>query len=204
MTDPSGAPEDGAQPRLYLIAPADLPAAQLRAALEAGDVAAVLLRDATAASGPLVRPAQERGAAVLVENDAALAKALGADGVHLGPGGRVKATRRQLADDAIVGAYCGRSRHTAMLAGEAGADYVAFAGREESETAPAEPGILEWWQTMMELPCVAMGPIPLADVRALAEAGADFVALEEAVWAHPDGPAAAVHEANRRLAEARR
>lgn len=204
MTDASGAPEDAAQARLYLIAPAGLPAARLTEALDAGDVAALLLRDATAASGALVRAAQERGAAVLVENDAGLAKTLGADGVHLGPGGRVQATRRQLAKDAIVGASCGRSRHSAMLAGEAGADYVAFAGREESEAAPAEPGILEWWQTMMELPCVAMGPIPLADVRALAEAGADFVALEDAVWAHPDGPAAAVAEANRRLAAARR
>jgi thiamine-phosphate pyrophosphorylase len=189
------------EPRLYLVSPGDCPPDRLERALDAGDVAAVLIRDARPDSAKLVELTQARDVAALVENDADLAGRLGADGVHLGPGGRVKAVRRQLAEDAIVGAFCGRSRHTGMLAGEAGADYIAFDATPGANEPEGEPGVLAWWQTMMELPCVAMGEIPLADVGALVAAGADFVALENAVWDHPDGPAAAVAEANRRLAE---
>jgi thiamine-phosphate pyrophosphorylase len=198
------APDDAPIARLYLVAPGDLAPERLTPALDAGDIACLLLRDATPASRPLVEAAQARDVAVLIEDDAELAQRLDADGVHLGPGGRVQATRKALPEDAIVGAYCGRSRHDAMVAGEAGADYVAFAGRPESDLAPAEPALLTWWQTMMELPCVAMGPVEVADAGALAEAGADFVALEGGVWDHPDGPAAAVAEAQRRLDAARR
>jgi thiamine-phosphate pyrophosphorylase len=200
MTAPDAIPPA----RLYLVAPGDLDPARASAALEAGDVACLLLRDASPDSAGLVEAAQARGVAVLIEGDAELARRLGADGVHLGPGGRVQATRKALPADAIVGVDCGRSRHDAMVAGEAGADYVAFATRPESDHAPAEPALLSWWQTMMELPCVAMGPIAVADAGALAEAGADFVALEGAVWDHPEGPAAAVAAAQRRLDGARR
>ena len=200
----SAAPDDEPIARLYLIAPGDAPADRVTAALAAGDVACLLLHGAGAASRPLVEAAQALGCAVLLEDDAGLARELGADGVHLGPGGHVKQARKTLPEDAIVGAFCGHSRHEAMLAGEAGADYVAFAGREDSADAAADPALLAWWQTMMELPCVAMGPIGLAEVGALVEAGADFVALEAAVWDHPDGPAAAVAEAQRRLEAAER
>lgn len=187
------------RPRLYLIASGNLSRQRLIAAIEAGDVACVLLRDAGPDSRPLVAAAQDRGTAVLVADLPAAARQLGADGVHLGPGGDVKAARKALAEDAVVGASCGESRHDAMLAAEAGADYVAFYGRGAETGAAANPEILDWWQTMMTVPCVAMGRIALPDVHALAEAGADFVALEEAVWSHPDGPAAAVATAQQRL-----
>lgn len=190
--------EDGT-PRLYLIARADTPVERLEAALGAGDVACLLLRDATADSASLVTTAQGHGTAVLVADDARLAGRLDADGVHLGPGGDVARIRNALPDDRIVGASCGDSRHDAMLAGEAGADYVAFSGRDGDPSVAADPAILDWWQTMMTLPCVAMGRIALADVHGLARAGADFVALEDAVWTHPDGAAAAVAEAMRQL-----
>jgi len=196
--------EPDATPRLYLVADAEVPRAALEAALDGGDVACLLLRGAGEGSRDLVAAAQGHGTAVLVMDDPALAGRLGADGVHLGPGGDVERTRRRLGADAIVGASCGDSRHDAMLAGEAGADYVAFSGRDGDPEAAADPAILDWWQTMMTVPCVAMGRIGLGDVHALAAAGADFVALETAVWAHPDGPESAVAEAVAQLARVRR
>lgn len=191
-------------PRLYLVAEAGITRGTLEAALDGGDVACLLLRGAEAGGRNLVTAAQDRGVAVLVMDDPALADRLGADGVHLGPGGDVAATRRRLGEEAIVGASCGDSRHDAMLAGEAGADYVAFSGRDGDPEAAADPAILDWWQTMMTVPCVAMGRIGLGDVHALAAAGADFVALQAAVRDHPDGPAAAVAEAVAQLGRVRR
>lgn len=196
--------EQADSPRLYLIASADIAEPALREALQAGDVACLLLRGATGTSALLVRAAQELDVAVLVQDDAALAETLQADGVHLGPDGNVKAARKRLGDEGIVGACCGNSRHAAMLAGEAGADYVAFAGREGRPAAAADPEILGWWQVMMELPCVAMGDVALADTGPLADAGADFVALGPAVWDHPEGPAVAVAEAARQLQTVKR
>lgn len=188
--------------RLYLVAPAGLDPAALAAALDAGDVACALLRGVDAASRDVVAAVQDRNVAALVPDDPKLAVRLDADGVHVAQGGSVTAKRRQLGPDRIAGACCGRSRHEAMLAGEAGADYVAFSGRDADPAAAADPEILRWWQVMMTVPCVAMGDVRLDEVGDLARAGADFVALERAVWTHPDGPAAAVADANRRLAEA--
>mgnify|MGYP006439608999 CR=1 FL=1 len=193
--------EEPAPARLYLIVPTGIDADYLAAALDAGDVACALLRGVDWVHGELVATAQRRDVAALVPDDAKLAVRLDADGVHVAPGGSVTATRRTLGKDRIVGAACGNSRHEAMLAGEAGADYVAFSGRGDDAAAAADPEILQWWQVMMTVPCVAMGDIGLAEVGDLARAGADFVALERAVWAHPDGPAAAVADANRQLAE---
>lgn len=191
--------QDDAIPRLYLVAPPDLDAATIARALDAGDVACILFTGADRDSKPLIQAAQARDVAALVPDDADLARRLGADGVHLGPGGDVATVRKRMGDDGIVGAACGESRHDAMIAGEAGADYVAFNGREGNPTLAADAGLLNWWQTMMTLPCVAMGRIGLADVEAMARAGADFVALDSAVWDHPANPAEAVAEANRRL-----
>lgn len=191
--------DDTAQPRLYLIAPAEVTRRALSDALQAGDIACVLLRGAGEASRGLVRAAQDRDVAVLVADDALLGRKLEADGVHLGPDGDVASARRTLGEESIVGVSCGGSRHAAMLAGEAGADYVAFAGTADDPEAAAASDILAWWQVMMTVPCVAMGRVGLDDVQPLAEAGADFVALEEAVWSHPEGPAAAVGKATRAL-----
>ncbi|SDF50644.1 thiamine-phosphate pyrophosphorylase [Limimonas halophila] len=182
-------------PRLYLIVPGTTPAEQLAAAVEAGDVACVLLTDAGRDARQLVEAAQARGVAVLVADDPTLARALGADGVHLNGEAPVKKTRDALGGDGIVGVQCGRSRHTAMVVGEAGADYVAFAGTEDAPDGPADPEALRWWQLMMTVPCVAMGGCTPDDAGRLAQAGADFVALGAGVWDDPEGPAAAVARA---------
>lgn len=193
--------QEDVHPRLYLVAPAEMDPHALDSALDAGDVACLLLRGADGESGPLVRTIQDRSVAVLVADDTALARRIGADGVHLSDSGAdVAAARRDLGPDAIVGVACGGSRHAAMLAGEAGADYVAFAGRDGDEHAAADPDLLAWWQALMTVPCVAMGRVALPDVGSLAKAGADFVALEDAVWSHRDGPERAVTEALRAIA----
>lgn len=182
-------------PRLYLIVPAGTPTDRLAAAVEAGDVACILLTGTGADARALVDAAQDRGVAVLIPDEPELARRLGADGVHLTGEGPVKTTRQALGGDGIVGVQCGRSRHTAMVVGEAGADYVAFAGTEDAPDGPADPEVLRWWQLMMTLPCVAMGGCAPEDTGRLAQAGADFVALGAGVWDDPDGPAAAVARA---------
>ena len=199
--------------RLYLTVPAGTRADALGAALDGGDVAAVLLP--VDASADLIAAAQERDVAALLADDATAAKRLGADGVHLNPGGKVKAARKTLGDDRIVGMHCQGSRHEAMMAGEAGADYVAFTA-PEPELEPPETahdaehtGNFTWWQAVMEIPCVAMAapggaPVALDDVTPLVAAGADFVALNHAVWQNPEGTAAAVADANARIARAER
>lgn len=198
--------------RLYLITPpriddVDLFAATLETALEAGDVACVQIRcktgdrideAATRAVGEAIIPMlQARNIAVVINDSPALALDLGADGVHVGPEDvSVKEARRLLGPDAIVGATCKDSRHVAMEAGEAGADYVAFGAfhptQTKAVTAAADPDILTWWQEMMELPCVAIGGITPENAEALVRAGADFLAVCSGVWDHPEGPAAAI------------
>ena len=127
----------------------------------------------------------------------ALAKRLGADGVHLGQeDGDPREARALLGPAAQIGVTCHDSRHLAMEAGEAGADYVAFGAffptaTKETRHRP-DPSILSWWSTLFEMPCVAIGGITPENGRALVEAGADFLAVCSAVWDHPDGPAAAV------------
>lgn len=192
--------------QLYLVADAGLAAAGLAAALDGGPVACVLLRAATEVSddGALraaieaLRPvAQERGVAFLIEDRPELAAETGCDGVHLSRDGpRVRDARQGVGADAIVGAACDSSRHAAMSAAEAGADYVAFGdGAADGRGGePADPELLAWWSGIMTVPCVAVtGGDPQA-AAALAAAGADFVAVGSGVWAHPDGPGAAVGE----------
>lgn len=186
-------------PRLYLIVPSRIAADTLAAALDGGDVACVLLCEPGGGAKDRVRAAQNREVAVLVPDDPQCVQELDADGLHLGTGGDAKAVRKRLGPERILGVACGNSRHDGMLAGEAGADYVAFSGRDDRPAHAADTATLGWWQAMMTVPCVATGRIALGDVGDLARAGADFVALDEAVWEHPDGPAEAVAEANRRL-----
>jgi len=193
--------------RLYLVTPPHLDAdfaAMLRDALSGGDVSAVQLRlkdvdDAAirAAAKELLPIAQEAGAAFILNDRPDLADAVGADGVHVGqedaPYGEA---RRIMGPDRIVGVTCHDSRHLAMEAGEAGADYVAFGAFHPSDTkAPptmAEPEILEWWQALMEVPCVAIGGITAGNAEPLVRAGADFLAVSNGVWKHAHGPKAAV------------
>lgn len=204
--------------RLYLITPPRFEplafADTLKAALDAGDVACLQLRlkgeseappDADAirrASEALMPLAQSHDVAFLINDRADLAKELGADGVHVGQSDMpCREARKLLGPDKIVGATCHASRHLAMEAGEAGADYVAFGAFYETDTktpiSRAEPEILTWWSELFELPCVAIGGITMSNAAPLVRAGADFLAVSSGVWAHEDGPATAVRTLNR-------
>jgi thiamine-phosphate pyrophosphorylase len=160
--------------------------------LRIGGVEGSLADDRVKAQIALLLPlAHAHGVPLVLEGRVDLAASEGCDGVHLAADARgVAAVRRALGADAIVGAAAGQSRHVAMEAGEAGADYVAFGLFDPAPEPPAEE-LLEWWQEMMELPCVALGGVTLENAGALAAAGADFLALRNAVWNHPQGPAKA-------------
>lgn len=176
----------------------------LREALDGGPVAAFQLRlkgvsddETIRLAEPLQRLCAERDVAFIVNDSIALAKRLGADGVHLGQGdGDPKEARRILGTAAQIGVTCHDSRHLAMEAGEAGADYVAFGAFFPTATKTvahhADPAILTWWSSLMEVPCVAIGGITADNAGPLVEAGADFLAISSAVWGHPHGPAAGV------------
>ena len=207
-----------AQPicRLYLITPPrldDLAAfgRTLAHALDAGDVAALQVRlkdqpdDIIAAAVDVIAPiAQARDVALIMNDRPDLAARLGCDGVHIGQTDASYAeARRIVGKDRMVGVTCHDSRHLAMEAAEAGADYVAFGAFFPTTTkdAPtrAEPEILTIWQEVMEVPCVAIGGITSANARGLAAAGADFLAVSAGVWSHAD-PAAAVKAINAEIA----
>jgi thiamine-phosphate pyrophosphorylase len=194
--------------RLYLITPAVLePAAfadRLTEALDAGDVACVQLRlkgaedDAIRRAADALRPvAQQRGVAFIMNDRPDLALATGCDGVHIGQEDASYVEARQILGlGRIVGVSCQASRHLAIEAAEAGADYVAFgaffASASKEAKHRADPEILRWWSELMEVPCVAIGGITPENCRPLVEAGADFLAVISAVWDHAQGPAAAV------------
>ena len=148
---------------------------------------------------------QARGAAVILNDDPVLAAKLKCDGVHIGQDDMPLAqARKVMGPDAMIGVTCHDSRHLAMEAAEAGADYVAFGAFFPTTTkdAPtrAEPEILSIWQEVMETPCVAIGGITADNARGLVAAGADFLAVSAGVWTHPDGPAAAVKAINAQIA----
>lgn len=183
--------------QLYLISPLDVSGAfadRLRRALEAGSVAAFQFRvkdiDQHAAAKfaePLQRICADADVAFIVNDSASLAKRLGADGVHLGQGdGDVREARDMLGKDAQIGVTCHASRHLAMEAGEAGVDYVAFGAFYDTTTKATEhrpdPSILSWWTTLFGSPCVAIGGITPANAAPLVAAGADFLAVSNAVW----------------------
>ena len=213
----SGA-EPAADPcRLYLVTPASAGPAfadTLARALDAGDVAAVQLRlkqagdDEWRRAADALRPvAQSRGVAFLLNDRADLVQATGCDGAHVGQEDTPAADARRLIGPGLtLGVTCHNSRDLAMQAGEAGADYVAFGAFFPTATkdAPtrADPEILAWWSELMELPCVAIGGITAGNCAPLVTAGAGFLAVVGAVWAHPDGPAAGVRAMNAAIAAA--
>ncbi len=204
--------------RLYLVTPPAIePAAfaeTLKAALDAGDVGAVQLRlkgaddDAIKRTVAALLPvAKERGVTFILNDRPDLARAGGCDGVHVGQeDATVREARRTIGDNGVVGATCHNSRHLALVAGEQGADYVAFGAffptaTKEAKTQ-ADPDILEWWSDIMVLPCVAIGGITVENCPPLVRAGADFLAVVSAVWNHPEGAPAAVKAFNAAIAEA--
>jgi thiamine-phosphate pyrophosphorylase len=197
--------------QLYLISPLDVDGDfpdRLARALDAAPVSAFQFRvkgvDEHAAAElaePLQRICGERDVAFIVNDSISLAKRLGADGVHLGQeDGDVGEARERLGRDAQIGVTCHASRHFAMAAGEAGADYVAFGAFFPTTTKEvkhhAEPEILTWWQSIFELPCVAIGGITAENCAPLVRAGADFLAVSGAVWNGDEALAVkALHEA---------
>ena len=137
------------------------------------------------------------GTMVLINDRPDLVETCGADGVHIGQDDMDYFSSRQLlGPDAIIGVTCHNSRELAFKATEQGADYVAFGAFYDTATKTpkfrAEPEILQWWQDTIETPCVAIGGITPQNASPLIEAGADFIAVSNAVWTHPKGPASAV------------
>ena len=192
--------------KLYLISPQEVGgtfADRLRAALEPGLASAFQLRvkdvdehELARLAEPLQRICADAEVAFIVNDSMSLAKRIGADGVHLGQSdGDIREARALLGPSAQIGKTCHDSRHLAMDAGEAGADYVAFGAFYPTTTKPSnyrpEPAILTWWSTLFEIPCVAIGGIKAHNAKPLVDAGADFLAVCQAVWG-TDGPAAAV------------
>jgi thiamine-phosphate pyrophosphorylase len=197
--------------RLYLISPPKLSAANflgpLKEALAGGDVASFQLRLKNASDDEIRRAAdvlrpivQAHGTAFILNDRPDLAAELGCDGVHVGQADASYAEARRLMPGGIVGVTCHDSRHLAMEAGEAGADYVAFGAFFPTQTkepkTQADIELLRWWGETMVVPCVAIGGITLTNAPALIEAGADFLAVAAGVWEHPDGPQAAVKAFN--------
>lgn len=192
--------------RLYLITPplgAASPFDQaLAAALGAGDVACVLARFATNDPGQrkailraLTPLAQDHGAALLVDGDAQLAARAGADGVHVsGAGAALGEAIESLKPERIVGVGGLDTRDECMSAGELDVDYLMFGAPDERAAAVEILEQTRWWAEIFNVPCVAFARA-LDEIEALADAGAEFIALEAAVWDDPRGPAAAVAEA---------
>jgi thiamine-phosphate pyrophosphorylase len=194
--------------QLYLISPASFDlnpfTSILREALVEGHVAAFQLRmkdtaDADIlAAGKALKPIVQTAASAFIVNDSPdLAAQLDADGVHIGQSDASYAQARSLlGPDRIVGVTCHNSRDLAYQAAEAGADYVAFGAFHPTQTKPvehwADPEILEIWQQTALTPCVAIGGITLDNAEPLVRAGADFLAVANAVWSHPQGPRAAI------------
>jgi thiamine-phosphate pyrophosphorylase len=198
--------------RLYLVTPAKLEpkafADTLKRALSGGDVSTVQLRlkdvsdeEILHAGDLLMKVTQRADAAFIVNDRPDLAVRLGADGVHVGQEDAAYSdARAAVGPDRIVGVTCHNSRHLAVEAAEAGADYVAFGAffptaTKEPKTR-AEPELIQWWSQTMVVPCVAIGGITVANARPLIDAGADFIAVSSGVWDHADGPEAAVKAFN--------
>jgi thiamine-phosphate pyrophosphorylase len=205
--------------RLYLVTPPELASGGLaleafveekwKPAFQGGDVAAVLIRTSkTTPEDEQVRmiealrdPAQDADAAVILEYRADWAVSCGADGVHLLANEQnVKSVRKALGDDMIVGAGCGNSRHLAMIAAEADADYVCFGELEVRRQAP-DAEVIQWWSEIMETPCVALGGITLGSAPEMIDAGADFICVGTDIWDSPHGSQAAVAAFNELLKE---
>ena len=199
--------DDRDRPQITLVTPPELELAsfpdRLAALLDAVPVACLRLALSTRdeeriarAADALREVAHARDVALVIESHVGLAQRLGLDGVHLIDGPRsLRKVRKDLGPDAIVGAFCGGSRHDGMTAGEFGADYVAFGPFGESALGDgrrAERDLLAWWSEMIEVPCIAEGALDAALVRDLAPV-ADFFAFGAEVWDAED-PLAALRD----------
>jgi thiamine-phosphate pyrophosphorylase len=201
-------------PRLYLGTPKiddpSLLAATLPALLAACDVAAVLVRIAGEDQRTLINhikalaPAiQNAGAALLLDGHAELVARAGADGAHLSSVTEMEDALPTLKPDRICGVGGLPTRHDSMAAGEAGADYVLFGEPDADGQRPSVDAIAErlnWWAELFEPPCVGYAAT-LQEARDFAEAGAEFILVDELIWADPRGPAAALQDAENAIKE---
>lgn len=187
--------------QLYLISPLDVGGdfpLRLERALVAGKglvtafqfrVKGIDQHEAARLAEPLQAICAAHDVAFIVNDSVALAKRLKADGVHLGQDdGSPKDARAELGREAQIGVTCHASRHLAMEAGEAGADYVAFGAffpsstKDKGDAERPAPELLHWWTNLFEIPCVAIGGITPENCKPLVEAGADFLAVSGGVW----------------------
>ncbi len=195
------------QPQIYLVTPPNIDLDSfpdhLARVLDGAEVACLRLalagtdEDAMARAADTLREVSHaRDVAIVIADHLLMAQRLGLDGVHLSDAYRsVRATRKELGADSIVGCFCGTSRHDGMNAGEAGADYVAFGPVTRSNLGDgslAEPELFEWWSQMIEIPVVAEGGLDEATVRALAP-HTDFFGIGEEIW-RTDDPLATLKE----------
>lgn len=186
-------------PQIYLVSPPEIELSRftdaLARVLDAREVACMRLELATRAEERLVRAADAlrevtaaRDVALVIAEHVGLAERLGLDGVHLTDARGVRAARKALGADAIVGAHCGASRHDGMNAGEAGADYVAFgpvSGADLGDGTLAPRELFAWWSEMIELPVVAEGGLDEQTIRSLRDV-TDFFAFGEEIWGAED------------------
>ena len=188
------------QPQIYLITPSEFELSSfpdaLARVLDAHEIACIRLDLATRDEDRISRAADAcrqvahaRDVALVITDHVVLAERLGLDGVHLSDGAKpVRAARKTLGPDAIVGSFCGTSRHDGMTAGEAGVDYVSFGPVGQSalgDGSVAEPELFEWWTEMIELPVVAEGALDIALVERLAKS-TDFFGVGEEIWRDED------------------
>ena len=193
------------RPQIYLMTPPEFELSRfpdaLGRVLDATEIACLRLNLATRDEDRISRAADAvrevahaRDVALVISEHVMLAERLGLDGVHLVDGARsVRKTRKALGDDAIVGAFCGASRHEGMNAGEAGADYICFgpvAATPLGDGTVADRDLFDWWSQMIELPVVAEGALDEASIRDLSPV-TDFFAIGEEIW-RSDDPAAAL------------
>jgi thiamine-phosphate pyrophosphorylase len=173
---------------------------QLAAVMDAVDIACLRLSLASADADVIARAADAcrviahaRDVAIVIENHVKLVEPHGLDGVHLTDGARqVRALRKDLGADAIIGAYCGTSRHDGMNAAEAGADYVAFGPAGDTPLGRGETlefDLIEWWSQVIEVPCITEGALNMDLIRRYALV-TDFFALGPEIWAAEDAAAA--------------
>ena len=192
------------QPQIYLITPPTFELStfpdQLAGVLDAGPVACVRLtmssRDEeviSKAADALREITHARDVALVISEHLIMVDRLGLDGVHLLDASKsVRYTRKELGEDAIIGSFCGTSRHDGLTAGEAGADYISFGPVGSSllgDGSTVEQDVFEWWSDVVEVPCVAEGALDADLIRTLASY-TDFFGIGDEIWGHDDAAAA--------------
>lgn len=192
--------------QIYLITPPSFELSvfnnDISALLDAFEIACLRLRMSSDDSDDIGRAADllrntchQRDVPLIIESHAKLVTPHGLDGVHLTDGpAQIRALRKELGDEAVIGSFCGNSRHSGMTAGEVSADYIAFGPASETPLgtgAPVDFETLEWWSEVVEVPAVLEGGLTLEIAEKFAPV-TDFIALGSEVWHAPEGAAKAL------------